>query len=412
MINIESYNYNLPKYTFLGDFKEGLAVVRNRSGLYGYIDKRGKEVIPCQFTNAKSFSEGLAAVKNSENLWGFIDKEGKVKILPQFEDAEDFHEGYAAVSFKLRGTNATFIDTEGKSINRNFLQVTSFYNGYGAGCTCNQKEVFIDHDGNLSKEYEKVLGFSGDIGFVQEKSEILLIDNNFKPLKKINPGNLLGYSGYIEFSPIPVEGFRRIKINNTFGYTDAEFKLKIPCVYRFGNIFSDGVAVVELDRGLLGFVDKEGKTIVFPDTQYTQIKDFSEGLAAVQNTQGLCGFINKNGKEVIPCQYKEVGTFSEGLCWVLGQDGKFHYINKLGNIKITVGDLYCSMLSLEEESVFITAKSEEELFQKKISILNVAKERLMNRIKSNIDSINLSDIADLYEHSLEKRKTKKKPKQI
>ena len=80
MLNLEFEDFIESKYIVTGQFKEGLARVKNHNNLYGYIDKKGKEVIPCQFTKAFDFSEGLAAVSNEENLFGFIDTNGELKI--------------------------------------------------------------------------------------------------------------------------------------------------------------------------------------------------------------------------------------------------------------------------------------------------------------------------------------------
>lgn len=58
-----------------------MAEVRNSSDKWGFIDKNGREVIPCQWEDNHHFSGGLAAVQDSNYRWGFIDKTGKV-VLP------------------------------------------------------------------------------------------------------------------------------------------------------------------------------------------------------------------------------------------------------------------------------------------------------------------------------------------
>lgn len=49
-----------------GNFSEGLLAVR-QDDLWGYIDTKGKWIIPPQFTEAGQFNEGLAIVSNSED---------------------------------------------------------------------------------------------------------------------------------------------------------------------------------------------------------------------------------------------------------------------------------------------------------------------------------------------------------
>ena len=55
-----------------------------REGKWGYIDKTGREVIPCKYDDASSFSEGLAKVKKS-GKYGFIDKTGR-EVVPFIYD--------------------------------------------------------------------------------------------------------------------------------------------------------------------------------------------------------------------------------------------------------------------------------------------------------------------------------------
>ena len=56
----------MSQYDDFSECREGLVRVR-RNGRYGFIDKRGKVVIPCKYRVVDLFSEGLAAVgKNDE----------------------------------------------------------------------------------------------------------------------------------------------------------------------------------------------------------------------------------------------------------------------------------------------------------------------------------------------------------
>src|SRR5262249_43054146 len=94
---------------------------------WGFIDKTGALVIPCQFDDVamdnyggfedpnychgvpkafRNFSEGLCAVRIG-NKWGYIDKTGKVVISPQFDSAGIFSEGLACVR---KGRKVGYID--------------------------------------------------------------------------------------------------------------------------------------------------------------------------------------------------------------------------------------------------------------------------------------------------------------
>ena len=69
------------KYDALGEFSEGLApvgITENATQLWGYINTKGEEVIPCKIEALKvgCFSEGLACIVKDEKF-SFIDREGK-----------------------------------------------------------------------------------------------------------------------------------------------------------------------------------------------------------------------------------------------------------------------------------------------------------------------------------------------
>lgn len=85
----------LQRYDQIDAFSEGLAAVR-RDGKWGYINLKGEEVIPCQFSDdfpPGQFSEGFACVvdersEDDKNLWnrrvGFINKKGEFVITGDY----------------------------------------------------------------------------------------------------------------------------------------------------------------------------------------------------------------------------------------------------------------------------------------------------------------------------------------
>ena len=67
---------------------------------WGYIDVTGQEVVPCQYTNAKSFSNGFAAIERN-GKWGYIARDTFEEVIEcQFEDANDFSDGGSAFIYK------------------------------------------------------------------------------------------------------------------------------------------------------------------------------------------------------------------------------------------------------------------------------------------------------------------------
>jgi hypothetical protein len=68
----------------------GLAPVGGENGKVGYIDKEGKVVIPFDFDYAEDFAENGLAVAEKDGKYGYINEEGCFVIAPQFAVAFNF----------------------------------------------------------------------------------------------------------------------------------------------------------------------------------------------------------------------------------------------------------------------------------------------------------------------------------
>ena len=71
--------------------KQTLLRVKDVNGLFGFMDRFGKIVIPCIWRNAGMFSgekEGLAFVQDEHGLWGFINLSGQMETPCQWDDEE------------------------------------------------------------------------------------------------------------------------------------------------------------------------------------------------------------------------------------------------------------------------------------------------------------------------------------
>lgn len=91
-----------------------------KNGMWGYIDKQGKECIPCIYNYVdeglggeplRNFHEGLVAVCENDK-WGFIDKKGKQVIPCKYSLVEDFSEGLAFAKMRITVLLAILIDWE------------------------------------------------------------------------------------------------------------------------------------------------------------------------------------------------------------------------------------------------------------------------------------------------------------
>ncbi|KGP74423.1 WG repeat-containing protein [Pontibacillus yanchengensis] len=68
-------------YSFIGSYQDDVAVFsqqKEEGTLYGYLNKKGEEVIPAQYLLAEDFKERKALVKIHENQYALLNKEGKL----------------------------------------------------------------------------------------------------------------------------------------------------------------------------------------------------------------------------------------------------------------------------------------------------------------------------------------------
>jgi hypothetical protein len=76
----------------------------------GFLDVKGKVVIPFVYDGETEFSDGLAAVRRGAK-WGYVDRDGQIVIPPQFDRAGPFSSGLAPAKL---GDHSGFIDKSGK----------------------------------------------------------------------------------------------------------------------------------------------------------------------------------------------------------------------------------------------------------------------------------------------------------
>lgn len=104
-------------YSFIGDYKEGRAVVANTNEngeyLYGYLNRRGNEVIPLSYESASDFQDGKALVKLKEGGYALIDLTGKVLNSYSYPFVDDYGEGMLAFR-KSNDGKWGYMDESGK----------------------------------------------------------------------------------------------------------------------------------------------------------------------------------------------------------------------------------------------------------------------------------------------------------
>lgn len=408
MNNLKFNDYKQSKYKYTSLFYDGLALVMDKNNLYGFIDKKGKEVIPCQYIDARYFSEGLVAVQKLDTKrWGFINAEGEEVIPFKFLNAGWFNEGLAEVKLEHEygmGNYWTYIDKNGKKITDVELSYAStFMNGHGLVKRASSDYFsYLQKDGSIDGSYAIASQFSNGRAIVEGDKYIYSLNEELGIVSSIKMDRIIKVGQYNN-------GFYLAEdINRDLIYLDDFFECEtIPESFQSAEDFSDGKAIVKLSPNWIGVLSEDGKVMAFSTNyQYRKINNFSEGYAAVQNIDRYWGYIDKDGKEVIPCQYVQADDFSDGLAGVLDKGGIIYYIDQEGDKKITFDDCYYSSIELEDKTIIIKAKNSQELTNKKLQVLKLIKQEMIEKTVDIIDQLAYDESSTLFKPKTRKKKNK------
>ncbi|MDR2885306.1 MAG: WG repeat-containing protein [Rikenellaceae bacterium] len=137
---------------------------------YGYADEKGAIVIKSQFQDAHDFSEGLAAVmisKEGKGLWGFIDKTGKLVIPHTWPSPPGrFSEGLAVVRDGIEDGEThptTLIDKTGRQVMEpQMWGINEFHEGFSWVATGCDKLFIMDRDFKEVKDMTEYFYYNGN----------------------------------------------------------------------------------------------------------------------------------------------------------------------------------------------------------------------------------------------------------
>ncbi len=290
----------------------GLLLVQ-RNGYYGYVDKKGEEVIPCVYTEATPFCNGYAVIQEkSDGSYFYINTKGEKVIDLPFYTAEEFDSHGRAVVRRHKDT-FELIDKKGKTV-FSADSLMSYDNGY---YVYGEKKGDITVYGIIDARGKTVLPAKYDgIRFLidTEKTEYgkdlivvttKTISDSFDALLTVRGKELF-----------------RTELGGKIGYACQNERI------RFSKK-TDGNA-------LFGYINKKGEAVVSAD--YEEASDFCGGLACV----------TENGKQkVIGTDGKEIFSLAEGHqieaidpdgylleCVDIGGKQTYGILNKQGGVSV------------------------------------------------------------------------------
>jgi serine/threonine-protein kinase len=328
----------------------------------GYVDARGRVVIPAQFDWGDSFYDQLAVVgvtTNEKTKYGFINLAGRFVIDPEFDSAQHFSDGLAGVRL---GNQSGYVNRKGVVvIPPRFAEVTPFFRGLARvkisndkthrgkwGCI-NKKGEFV-----VPPQYDEIRHFTDQIvvsglfngdrwkwGLISWTGETIfephfdLIGSFYGGVAAIthggkrglinSEGQLIGNQTYHQALTNFSEGLMAVMVDRQVGYLNRRGEWAIPPKFNYAGAFSEGLAPVKIGDKF-GYIDKVGRVVIKP--QFEEAIAFSEGLAVVR-IGAHYGFIDRKGLVKIQPRFQGVSSFRSGVAFApfYGDEG---YINRNG----------------------------------------------------------------------------------
>ena len=292
----------------IGEFSNGLAKVE-KDGLYGCIDAEGNLVCAPRWIRVGDFVDGLAVVRevrDERRYAGYIDESWNVVIEPVWNDAYNFHGDYAKVSGEdghclIDRSGNVALDAAGRW--SGIFDDLPFAGGDGSACW---EGIALVYNGHIS--WGGLV--DGEIGYVE-----------------VATGRVICEPQWSNGGPFS-EGLAAVEKDGLWGFIDTQGNIVSELQWDFVFGFSEGLAAVEKDD-LWGFIDTRGNIVSELQWDDVDYEGFSEGLMVVEK-DGKCGYIDTCGNLALDCQWDRARSFSEGVAMVK-KDGKWGLIDASGN---------------------------------------------------------------------------------
>lgn len=356
--------------------KSEAAKVYNDEALFGYVNKKGTMIVPCEYNEWEylpdlenhhqdadvpwlpDWFDGLLAVERDGKLQ-YINADGEIvdtgKEVYDYNQSGEFgeiFEGLAAVSRDLKDG---FVNHEREEI------IPCIYGDCFAELSAPEGCVWVSREekwGCINAEgrevvpciYEDMRGFSDGFAAVQKDEKWGYIN---EAGEEVIP---FIYEDAQDFS----EGLAAVKKGGYWGYINEEGRNRVPYIWNYAYKYSEGLAKVT--QGITGgYIDRHGFIAIPLEYNSNNIGDggsqFKNGLAGVCSlTNGKIGFINSSGEEVIPCTYDNYfhsTGFINGVA-ALAKDELEGCINEQG--EVVVPFIYDDLWRNEEQGLIFMWK--------------------------------------------------------
>lgn len=283
-----------------------------RKGIrYGYINKKGKVVIPCEYYGGDLFHEGKTMVQDepmdangikNPSSWKVIDEKGKSLTDYMFYEKGQYYNDRCLTLLVTKDEEA---QNQYRGVyvllDENANIIKTFPDG---GMKKRMEEYIVDQIGALA-----MFGLGSEFYYVNDGSKV----TQSYDMSQAQKNNISKKRGFL------TDLGKEAHISYVKGYSEGLFVCTTADKDDDKWFFSDAHGF------LYGSITPD--LVVFEDAL-----PFSSGLAAVK-IDGKWGYINHDFKLVIPCQYDKAESFNGSLAYVESGYANlkiYSYINKRG----------------------------------------------------------------------------------
>jgi hypothetical protein len=378
LIHWKLYNFSgAPLYgTTITDYHEysnGLMAVKSIANKWGFINEKGNEIIPFEYTTVGQFYYGLCRVeKNGQQL--VINKSGDVvlnhqdvylysigllklnalqdktytyridsltTIIPVNEEFVKIRKGnkYGLINTKgetifpivyteisIGNSSTTFGVLKDKqwkvqagastySVDKKIISIQGFYNDYAGMKYNNGKFGFIDNQGKIrvAPQYDQIRPFENEIAVIQLNGKWGIINKYESFVAQPYYDSISAFKNKVA---VVIEKGVYYLIDNTG-------KILTPEGYSSITLTSGGNYLL-IKNNLKGIANSNGKEIISP--RYQSIKEFSPNMFKV-TTDNLMGVIDSTQKIILHIKYTEIFYNSTTQEFLAAEDGTQAYIS-------------------------------------------------------------------------------------
>ena len=266
IINSDGYFIVNPKYDTISPFSEGRATVIDSEG-FKVIDESGKVITQKAYSIISDYQEGRAVAANTneqgEYLYGYLNRRGNEVIALSYESASNFINGKALV--KMKAGNYALIDLTGKVLKSYPYEMVD---DYGEGMLAFRKSNdgkwgYIDESGKVIIEprFTGTQSFSEGKAIVNVENNYGLIDRQGKFIIKPNYTSLLNLEENryaLGKSQDPEKPYLFPK----YAIADSNGQIYTGFIFNGVSTYKDGIASAFNDEFTF-FVDKNGRRVEF-----------------------------------------------------------------------------------------------------------------------------------------------------